>query len=303
MWLTAVTLVMLAAPMPGEAEARRFKDAFERGESHFQQGDFGAAIAAFREADRARVTPEVAFDLAKCHEKLGDVPYAVYYYRLYMRRAPNAPDTLDVAELVGDALAKAESEGLGFLELDAPRANAVTIEGRRYPEPPVALFLPPGDYEVAAEFPTGVKTMRVQLRTGKTTSITFEPLAPPLLALEGALPAAAVAEGELTRGPGPSTMRVTSYVVLGVGLAALATGLALGAASSADAARAGDRTNTVSEAQRLAGEANAKATGANVLFGLGGAAAAGGALLFLFSMPEPGMARPAATPVSAGAAP
>lgn len=304
MLLTAVTLAMLAAPMPGEAEARRFKDAFERGEGHFQQGDYGAAIAAFREADRARVTPEVAYDLAKCHEKLGDEPYAIFYYRLYMRRAPNAPDTLDVAERVGTALARAETEGFGFLELDAPRANAVTVDGRRYPEPPVALFLPPGDYEITAEFPAGAKTMSVQLRTGKTTSVTFEPLAPPLVPLEGALSEALIAQGETSAAPaGTSTLRVTSYVVLGVGLAALATGLALGAASGADAANAADKSHTVSDAQRLAGDANAKATAANLLFGLGGAATAGGALLFIFSMPEPGMGRPAATPISAGAAP
>lgn len=304
MVLTAVTLVMLAAPMPGDAEARRFKEAFERGETHFQQGDYGAAIAAFREADRARVTPEVAYDLAKCHEKLGDEPYAVFYYRLYMRRAPSAPDTLDVAERVGTALAKAETDGLGFLELDAPRADAVTIDGKRYPVPPVALFLPPGDYEVSAEFPAGTKTMSVQLRTGKTTSVTFEPVTPPLVPLEGALSEALIAQGETSaKAPGPSTLRVTSYVVLGVGLAALATGIALGAASGADAATAADRTNTVSQAQRAAADANAKATAANLLFGLGGAAAVGGSLLFVFSMPEPGMGRPAATPLTPGAAP
>ena len=132
---------VLAAPMPGDAESQRFKAAFERGEAHFQKGDFGAAIASFKEADRARVTPEVAYDLAKCFEKLGDEAYTTFYYRLYMRRAPSAPDTLDVAEKVGTTLARLESEGQGFLEFDAPRANTVTLLGHKYPEPPVALFL------------------------------------------------------------------------------------------------------------------------------------------------------------------
>ena len=282
--------------MPGETESQRFKAAFERGEAHFQKGDFGAAIASFKEADRARVTPEVAYDLAKCFEKLGDEPYTTFYYRLYMRRAPAAPDTLEVAEKVGTTIARVETEGLGFLELDAPRANAVTLLGQRYPEPPIARFLPPGDYEVTAEFPSGVKTMSVQIRTGKTTSISFEPVAPPMVPLESALSAELVAKGvDSGVGPGPSTLRVASYVVFGVGLAALASGIALGVSSSADAASSMNKMQSFSQAQGLADAANGKAVGANLLYGLGGAAVAGGALMFIFSMPEPGM-KPAGTP-------
>ncbi len=290
MWLPIVLISVLQAPMPGEAEALRFKAAFERGEGHFQKGDYGAAIASFREADRARVTPEVAYDLAKCFEKLGDEPFAIFYYRLYMRRAPSAPDTLDVAERVGTTIARLEAEGQGYLELDAPRANAISVAERRYPEPPVALFLPPGDYEVSAEFPSGVKRMSVQIRTGKTTSLSFEPLTPPMLTLEQALPAALIASGvEAAPAPGPSKLRVGSYVVAGLGLAALAAGVALGVSSSADATASQDRSQTVSTARGLADSANGKAVGANLLFGVGGAAVVGGVLMFVFSMPEPGM--------------
>jgi hypothetical protein len=276
--------------MPGDAESQRFKAAFERGEAHFQKGDYGAAIASFKEADRARVTPEVAYDLAKCFEKLGDEAYTVYYYRLYMRRAPSAPDTLDVAEKVGTTIARVESEGQGYLEFDAPRANAVTLLGHKYPEPPVALFLAPGDYEVTAEFPSGVKKMSVQIRTGKTTAISFEPVAPPMVPLENALSADLVASGaDAAPTAGPSKLRVGSYVVFGVGLAAIAGAIALGVSSSADAASSQNKSLAVSQAQGFADSANSKAVGANLLYGLGGAAAAGGALMFFFSMPEPGM--------------
>ena len=281
--------------MPGDAESQRFKLAFERGEAHFQKGDYGAAIASFREADRARVTPEVAYDLAKCFEKLGDEPYTTFYYRLYMRRAPSAPDTLEVAEKVGTTIARVESEGRGFLELDAPRANAITLLGQRYPEPPVARFLPPGDYEVTAEFPNGVKKMSVQIRTGKTTSVSFEPLAPPMVALENALTAEAVAKGSDGGSSGPSGLRIGSYVVFGIGVASLATGIALGVSSLADATAAKNRNQSFAQAQALANSANGKGVGANILYGVGGAAMAGGVLMFIFSMPEPGM-KPAGAP-------
>ena len=286
---------VLAAPMPGDAESLRFKTAFERGEAHFQKGDYGAAIASFREADRARVTPEVAYDLAKCFEKLGDEPYSTFYYRLYMRRAPSAPDTLQVAEKVGTTIARLESEGQGFLELDAPRANAITLLGKRYPEPPVARFLPPGDYEITAEFPSGVKKMSVQIRTGKTTSVSFEPVAPPMVVLENALSPEAVASGvDAAPGTGASKLRIGSYVVFGAGLVAVATGIALGISSAADAASAKNRGQSIASAQAFANSANGKAVGANILYGVGGAAVVGGALMFIFSMPEPGMKPPGA---------
>lgn len=291
MWLPLISLAILAAPMPGEAESERFKVLFERAEAQFQAGDYGAAVALFKEADRQRVTPEVAFDLAKCFEKLGDDAYTTYYYRLYMKRAPSAPDTLEVAEKVGTSLAKAEADGQGFLELDAPRATAVTVEGRVFPEPPVALFLAPGEYEVSADFPGGHRTMMVHIVTGRTETVSFEPLQPPLVPMENALSAELLAKGyDAPQGPGPSKLRIASYATAGAGVAMLIAGLALGLASGGDASRlSSDRTLTVSEAQGLADAANGKATAANVLFGVGGAAIAGGALMFVFSMPEPGM--------------
>jgi hypothetical protein len=290
-WLPLLSLAILAVPMPGEAQSERFKALFERAEAQFRAGDYGAAVALFKEADRQRVTPEVAFDLAKCFEKLGDDAYTTYYYRLYMKRAPSAPDTLEVAEKVGTALAKAEADGQGFLELDAPRATAVTVEGRVFPEPPVALFLPPGEYEVSADFPGGRRTMMVHIVTGRTETVSFEPLQPPLVPMENALPAELLAKGyDAPQGPAPSKLRIASYATAGAGVAMLIAGLALGLASGGDASRlSSDRSLTVSEAQGLADAANGKATAANVLFGVGGAAIAGGALMFVFSMPEPGM--------------
>jgi hypothetical protein len=287
--MVALLSAPLPAFMPGDAEVQRFKSLFERAEAHFRAQDYGAAIALFREADRQRVTPEVAFDLAKCFERLNDEAYTTFYYRLYMKRAPNAPDTLEVAEKVGTALAKAEAEGRGFLELDAPRARSVTIDGTSFPSPPVAFFLAPGDYEVKAEFPGGTRSMMVHIATGRITTVHFEPVQPPLIPLEQSLPAEFIAQGYDAAPTGPSKLRVASFVTAGVGLAALVAAIILGVSSTADGARVSDPSLTYSEAQALADSANAKGIAANILFGVGGAGVAGGAVMFLFSMPEPGM--------------
>src|SRR5688572_13792922 len=141
--------------MPGAAEQERFKSYFTKGEELYTQGEYGAAIWNFRQADSIRLTPEVAFDLAKCHEKLGDVAFSTFWYRQYLKRAPNANDALDVAERVGTVLARAEGEGRGLLELQSNGAVELVVNKVRFAEPPVAMFLPPGEYEVAARFPSG----------------------------------------------------------------------------------------------------------------------------------------------------
>lgn len=275
--------------MPGAPEKERFKTYFTRGEQLYAQGEFGAAIWNFRRADRVLATPEVVYDLAKCHEKLGDVAFAVYYYRLYLKRAPTAADALDVAERVGTALSRAEGDGRGFLEVEVEGGEQLVIANQAYPEGPVALFLPPGDFEISGMFPGGSRSMVAQLRTGKTTTLVFEPVAPPMVdAVLGAPEAAVSTRGP--RGSGPSGLRVTSYVTVGLGVVALGVGTLLGVLASSEASQLRtDKSLTVAGATALSASANQKGVMANILWSAGGAAVAGGVVMFVFSMPEPGM--------------
>jgi hypothetical protein len=290
MLASTLLLSILAAPMPGDVELKLFREAFERGEAQFQQGDFGAAIANFREAERLRTTPEVAFDLAKCFEKLGDEAFATLYFRQYLRRAPDASDTPEVAQKVGAVIAKLEASGLGYLELEVPRGTDIRVNGRLYPVSPVALFAAPGEYDVTAQFPAGPKRMSVQLRRGRTTTVAFEPLLPPLVTVEQALTPEMVMRGlDAPPTSGRSQLRVASYIVAGVGLAAAVVGMVLGASAKSDETASRNQSLRVSEATAVAQSSNGKAIGANLLFGVGGAAVAGAALMFTFSMPEPGM--------------
>jgi hypothetical protein len=277
--------------MPGAPEKERFKIFFEQGDKLYKQGEYGAAIWNFRRADAVLATPEVIYDLAKCFEKLGDAPFATFYYRLYLKRAPTASDTLDVAERVGTALSHNESEGRGFLEVVSPGADKLTVNGRVYPESPVAVFLAPGEYEVTGTFPGGVRTTVAQVRTGKTTSLLFEPVSPPLLEATPGAPDEALDVGEdgVVK-KGPKKLRVAAWVTGALGVAAVATGSVLGIISAGQASELErNRAMPVTEAQKLANAANANALYANVLWIGGGALVGGGVLMFVFSMPEPGM--------------
>ncbi len=286
--LAAAVLANTPTLGPSEADLERFKALFTQGEKLYGQGEYGAAIWSFKQAEAIRVTPEVAFDLAKCFEKLNDAAYTTYYYRLYLRRAPQAADALEVAEKIGSALAAGEAEGRGFLEVEGFGAKDVRLNGNVYPELPVAAFLPPGDYEVTATFPSGVQKRLVQVKTGKTTTVHLEPLPPPLVHPGEAVPAWASTDGPAKSGRDKA--RTASMVVLGASAAALAAGTVLGALAASDAGRLrSDRQNlTVGDAQRLADSANGRGAAANLLWLAGGVGAIGGGVLFAFTLPEPG---------------
>jgi len=292
------SLALHATPLfqPGQAEQDHFKTLFAQGEQLYKDGLhapdpasaaqlYGAAIYSFSHADDIRPTPEVAYDLAKAYEKIGSVAFATYYYRLYLRRAPNASDSLEIAERVGNALSKNELEGRGFLEITSFGATDLSVAGQHFPEGPVAIFLAPGDYELTGHFPSGSKRTAVSIRTGKTTTILFEPDPAPLIASREGVPDGAL-EVEGTHKVRP--LRVSSYVIAGLGLLAVATGCVLGAMSSSDASGLSNHLLRVSDAQALANSANAKGLGANIAWGAGGVLVASGVVMWIVSRPEPG---------------
>lgn len=291
--LTAAPVVAPAVDVSAEDQVR-FKTFFTRGEELYSQGDYGGAIWNFRQADAIRATPEVAYDLAKCHEKLGDAAFSAFYYRLYLKRAPGAGDALEVAERIAEALAHAEAEGRGLLEVEAPVKGSVVVDEKFYPEFPAALFLPPGDYELVASFASGARRQTVSIRTGKSTSVELEPFPPPLLAAWSVSDPAVVQLDAPPAGTLPSAeLRKASYAVLAASGVALALGTVFGALASADAGRLEHERSalTVSQAGAIAASANARGGTANALWIIGGAGAVAGGVLFGMTLPELGLAR------------
>jgi tetratricopeptide (TPR) repeat protein len=60
------------------------------GEAKFADGDYLEAIRAFTSADGLMPSAVHAFDIAVCHERLGNAAEAVRWYRTYLRRDPDA---------------------------------------------------------------------------------------------------------------------------------------------------------------------------------------------------------------------
>lgn len=281
---------LVLASLPGEAEGEAgYADYFARAEAMAAKNEDAAAIALYREAEHYKGTAESARRLGKAYEKVGDAAFATLYYRVALARAPDSSDAATLAQQVGTWLGKAGSEGKGLIEVFAPRATLISVQGRQFPEGPAALFATPGEYEVEAAFPSGKRSTRLRVKAGQVASLSFEPVQPPLLATEQALPEAAIARGlTADEGPPSNALRVASIVAMAVGVAAGGVGVALGVSSGQDAAQARNTAISRAERQAFANAANAKALPANGLMIGGAAALLAGGVMFVLSLPEPG---------------
>ncbi len=285
--VTSVLLMGASLYQPGEMESAQFKRLFMSGESAYARADYGIAIHFFKLAEHTRSTPEVAYDLAKCFEKIGDAPTATYYYRLYLRRAETATDRAIVTEQIGSFLTKASAQKLALLEVEAPLAASIRVDGKVTPESPVALLLPAGQHEVRVESESGVVKKSVSVTAGAVASLRVDPQLPPLIESTSEALSTAITAPAPTNPPRSNGLRTASLIAGGIGLAALATGTVFGLLARGDAAKSQDKTVAFPEAKLAADNANSKGLAANIFWAAGGAAVIGGGLMFYFSLPEP----------------
>jgi tetratricopeptide (TPR) repeat protein len=94
-------------------EARRL---YERGQAHYDLGEYEQAIALFRKAYELTLAPLLLYNVAQAHRLNGDCPRALDVYRHFVRLAPDSPKR---AETEGHIQALAARCGAG-----APAASA-----------------------------------------------------------------------------------------------------------------------------------------------------------------------------------
>ncbi|MFO8073001.1 MAG: tetratricopeptide repeat protein [Polyangia bacterium] len=79
----------------GEDEARARK-AYAAAEEHFAAGRYQEALQGFSEAYEISQRADLLYNLAVCHERLGDAERAAARYRLYLEKKPDAEDAEQV---------------------------------------------------------------------------------------------------------------------------------------------------------------------------------------------------------------
>jgi tetratricopeptide (TPR) repeat protein len=232
---------------------------YERGIAHYNLGEFPAAIDELKQAYALSNAPGLLFNLAQAERLAGQPDQALYFYRTYLRLEPDAPNRADVEHRI-DEMEKAV----------AARAEA----------PPAKAPAPP---------PSAPKISAPPSAPAAIASAPARSLAPSTSSTSHRMRARRERIAGLCLGVG------------GLGLIATAAGLTARAASASNqltalASAGGDWS---AQEQAVYTDGTRSQAAATALYAIGGAAAAGGAILTALGFRAP--RHFAAAPLSGGA--
>jgi len=104
-------LCALGLPLPLEAQPAAGDQArahFQRGKAAFELGRFQEALEEYQAAYRISPLPGFLFNLGQCHRNLGQYKKAIFSFKLYLKKKPNAHNREAVELLLSELETKVE---------------------------------------------------------------------------------------------------------------------------------------------------------------------------------------------------
>ncbi len=131
---------------PSDADRATAREAYGRGQTHLEAGEFEQAEAAFMEAYGAVPNPVVLIGVAHARERGGNAVGAVESYERYLTERADAPDRAEVEQSIAELRARPAT----LVLTSTPPGAAITIdEVAREEVTPAEVEVPPGDHTVA----------------------------------------------------------------------------------------------------------------------------------------------------------
>lgn len=292
--LTATLLGIAAPTLAAEAGTKeQAREHFARGAQLYEEGRYAEALAEFEEVNRLAPHPAVFFNLAHCHEKLGELAAALRSYQEYLRLEPGAPDREAVREAISALERHLADAGVQqLLVFSEPAGADVWVDGTPRGKTPFSAELAPGPHALSLRM-EGRLTVSRDAALPRNRSLVLEiqlpeepvPRSGPSLSPTLPAPAATPLPLQLSEGPparAPGKGRLWTWVAAGTAAAALGAGIAYGisAKSARDSLIRSGALRTQADAQRDYDSAVSRQRTANVFFGVAGAAGAAGVGLF-----------------------
>lgn len=289
------------APPAPAAEAdptQRAKETFLAAQKLYKEARYADAIVKFEEAYAIKPSPVLFYNIGKCHEQLGDVPKAMRAFRDYLRMAPDAKDKDTVNDAIANLERRLKEKGLQQLLVFAdPPTASIEVDGKVLGNSPASVELTAGNHKLVVKA-DGYETverafvMQVQRATEMTINLRpgGAPPPPPLVTAPAKdEPKAAVLTpkddgsgkpaGDVTGKAEPAKKgRLWTWVAGGVAVASVGAGVGLGVAAQNTAAQVPNAP--IGMAPQQAQSAQSLALGANVAYGVAGAAAITAVILF-----------------------
>ncbi len=322
----AILLVVLTGV--AQAQGNPADAAFKRGRELLKAGKFADACVEFEHSQRLDPALGTEFNIAQCSEKIGKLARALELYRGMVPRDSNA----DRKKIVSDAIPKLEAR-VPHLVVKAPSTPppgfTLTIQVINSGQAPRALEanksieIDFGEYAIvakAAGLPDWSQNVRIDTEaktttieppfagpkpiTGPTTTTTTTPTT-----TGTATPITKPDEEPDDPSPPKSKRKLFGVIGMGVGGAALVTGLVFGSMARSKWTDAkdvcgGTTCTTVADqmkAQALGDAAGKRATMSTIFVGVGVAAATAGVVLFVTAPSSESQTRVTAVPTHDGA--
>ena len=193
---------------------------YERGARAYAEARYAQAVDLFLEADRVFPTPLLRFNIAKAYDRVGHPSGALRYYRDYLSRAPDAGDVQEVTARVRELELLLSQRGVQQLNVISDPENAlVVLDGRPVGLTPWTGETWPGKHRVRLElagFEATEDVLEVEALHAHDAKFKLALKPPP--APEKALTAT-------DHDSEPAQVTPLTWVMLGVGTAALGTAL------------------------------------------------------------------------------
>jgi len=310
--ITPAALAVAESPAPTADATNQAKARFRKGTDLYRQARYRDAIEEFEAAYRLRPHGVIFYNLAQCHERLGDIPAALRAYHEYLRAVPAADDRSIVHAAMANLEARLGASGVQqLLVYSDPPAAEVYVDGQPRGRTPFSAALPLGTHVLTLVKPGYAtitreavlapdRSIELDVNLARADAAAGTAAAPPPFdapspgaAVAAATPApslapaAQMAEVKPLRIASPPEVKVAAarprrwtWVAAGVAGAALAAGAGFGLAarSASQDLRASEHDGAT--AQRLADSASSRARSANVLYAASAVAGAAGVTLF-----------------------
>lgn len=139
------SLWLALAVWPGStvwaADAARAKELYKQGSTYFTLGKFDKAITAWEAGYEARPDPQFLYNIGQAHRLAGNAAKAIFFYKGFLREAPDAPNRADVEQKI--AKLQAELDAAAAAAVAPPPVEPVVVAPPPAPEPVVVVEAPP----------------------------------------------------------------------------------------------------------------------------------------------------------------
>ncbi len=143
--LALVLLVSLSVAPSALAQSRdqrmaRARDLFNEGVAAYERGELHVAVDKLLAAQRSWRSPEIAFNIARCFERMGEAPRAIHWFHVYLEHThPDDATRADIEARIADLEAFQERQRTQVF-VAPPSTNEMTAEAQTFFARGVAMF-------------------------------------------------------------------------------------------------------------------------------------------------------------------